>query len=122
MKFSSGDSIVRYGGMEPLDWATIEGIVGEEGYILRRGGGRPEYSTQSIAYTDQYYELAPAQVDSPALQSTDEGFESPGGRQEPIWNERDAHNRELEARINAKRQIITLLKDEILELEARKVT
>ncbi len=67
-----------------------------------------------------YYE-ASARVDSPALQSTDEGFESPGGRQSP-WNERDAHNRELSGRIHAKRQIIALLQDEIRQLEEQKLT
>jgi len=64
---------------------------------------------------------APAQEDSPGLQSKDEGFESPGGRQ-PLWTERDAHNRELSARQDAKRQIIALLQDEITQLEEQKLT
>lgn len=62
-----------------------------------------------------------AQDDSPALQSTDEGFESPGGRQ-PLWTERDARNRELSGRQDAKRQIIALLQDEIRQLEEQKLT
>jgi len=77
-----------------------------------------EYLLPTAAEMDEHMQrLTPAQVDSPGFQSKDEGFESPGGRQDTRWTPKKGRARDILGLIRAKRTVIKILEDEIKILE-----